>query len=261
MCVGTGPCSETMAAAGAGEEGAKLWGGRFSGKTDPIMEKFNASINYDKRMWKEDIAGSVSYVKGEEPWQNVHHKPQTTTTTQPPLLQQPQPLCHWRLHRHTHCRCHIHCHCLLELPLPLLLQQRAAAATLNLHAATVTQRSVSPFPRLKTLASRAGLAKISIVTEAERDAIIEGLGKVAEEWVRESRCGRAAVALSSWAWAKRQCSQEPPFCFSCTTIRVEFCVLPQPHYHDAPQPNSFLLMPCANTSTLAILIGMHHAHR
>eukprot|EP00038_Savillea_parva_P008263 m.175798 g.175798 ORF g.175798 m.175798 type:complete len:470 (+) comp14054_c0_seq1:2280-3689(+) len=75
---------------GEGGEGAKLWGGRFSGKTDPIMEQFNASIAYDKRMWKEDIAGSVAYVKG--------------------------------------------------------------------------------------------LAKISIVTEAERDAIIEGLGKVAEEW-------------------------------------------------------------------------------
>lgn len=50
--------------AAAGEEGSKLWGGRFSGKTDPVMEKFNASISYDKRMWKEDIAGSVSYVKG-----------------------------------------------------------------------------------------------------------------------------------------------------------------------------------------------------
>ena len=33
----------------------KLWGGRFTGVTDPVMEKFNASIHYDKRMWKEDI--------------------------------------------------------------------------------------------------------------------------------------------------------------------------------------------------------------
>lgn len=50
---------------GGGEgEGAKLWGGRFSGKTDPIMEAFNASIRYDQRMWKEDIAGSVAYVNG-----------------------------------------------------------------------------------------------------------------------------------------------------------------------------------------------------
>lgn len=36
-------------------EGAKLWGGRFEGSTDPIMEQFNASISYDKTMWMEDI--------------------------------------------------------------------------------------------------------------------------------------------------------------------------------------------------------------
>ena len=41
----------------------KLWGGRFSGDTDPIMEKFNNSIGYDKIMWQEDIAGSVAYAK------------------------------------------------------------------------------------------------------------------------------------------------------------------------------------------------------
>lgn len=27
------------------------------------MEQFNASINYDKRMWKEDIRGSKAYVR------------------------------------------------------------------------------------------------------------------------------------------------------------------------------------------------------
>lgn len=40
---------------------AKLWGGRFSGATDPRMEKFNESLSYDKRMWKEDIEGSIAY--------------------------------------------------------------------------------------------------------------------------------------------------------------------------------------------------------
>lgn len=39
----------------------KLWGGRFTMQNDPIMEKFNASISYDKRMWKEDITGSKVY--------------------------------------------------------------------------------------------------------------------------------------------------------------------------------------------------------
>ena len=32
-----------------------MWGGRFSGQVDPEMDKFNASIGFDKRMWKEDI--------------------------------------------------------------------------------------------------------------------------------------------------------------------------------------------------------------
>lgn len=38
-----------------GSEGAKLWGGRFEGSTDPVMEQFNASLPYDKAMWKQDI--------------------------------------------------------------------------------------------------------------------------------------------------------------------------------------------------------------
>uniref|UniRef100_A0A8B9I1B0 argininosuccinate lyase n=2 Tax=Astyanax mexicanus TaxID=7994 RepID=A0A8B9I1B0_ASTMX len=45
------------------EQGNKLWGGRFVGNTDPIMEKFNASIAYDQRMWDADIRGSKAYVK------------------------------------------------------------------------------------------------------------------------------------------------------------------------------------------------------
>lgn len=36
-------------------QGRKLWGGRFTGKVDPEMDKFNASIGFDKRMWREDI--------------------------------------------------------------------------------------------------------------------------------------------------------------------------------------------------------------
>ena len=37
------------------QQANKLWGGRFSGNIDPEMEKFNASIGFDKRMWKEDV--------------------------------------------------------------------------------------------------------------------------------------------------------------------------------------------------------------
>ncbi|XP_005813339.1 argininosuccinate lyase [Xiphophorus maculatus] len=50
----------------ANTEGNKLWGGRFVGDTDPIMEKFNASITYDQRMWDADIRGSKAYVKALE---------------------------------------------------------------------------------------------------------------------------------------------------------------------------------------------------
>ena len=47
------------AAAPAAEGTRKLWGGRFTGKTDPLMEKFNESLPVDKRMWKEDIEVGV----------------------------------------------------------------------------------------------------------------------------------------------------------------------------------------------------------
>uniref|UniRef100_A0A671W712 Argininosuccinate lyase n=1 Tax=Sparus aurata TaxID=8175 RepID=A0A671W712_SPAAU len=48
------------------ESGDKLWGGRFVGDTDPVMERFNASIAYDQRMWDADIRGSKAYVKALE---------------------------------------------------------------------------------------------------------------------------------------------------------------------------------------------------
>ncbi|XP_061755210.1 argininosuccinate lyase isoform X1 [Nerophis ophidion] len=47
-------------------EGSKLWGGRFVGDTDPVMERFNASIAYDQRMWDADVRGSQAYVKALE---------------------------------------------------------------------------------------------------------------------------------------------------------------------------------------------------
>ena len=41
----------------------KLWGGRFSQSTDELMEKFNASIDVDKRLYESDIEGSIAHVK------------------------------------------------------------------------------------------------------------------------------------------------------------------------------------------------------
>ncbi|KAG9318806.1 putative argininosuccinate lyase [Chiua virens] len=41
----------------------KLWGGRFTGKTDPLMHAFNQSLRYDQRMHAADIRGSIAYAK------------------------------------------------------------------------------------------------------------------------------------------------------------------------------------------------------
>ena len=37
----------------------KLWEGRFNKETNKLLEKFNASIDFDKRMYEEDIKGSI----------------------------------------------------------------------------------------------------------------------------------------------------------------------------------------------------------
>ncbi|XP_032120653.1 argininosuccinate lyase isoform X2 [Sapajus apella] len=47
-------------------ESGKLWGGRFVGAVDPIMEKFNASITYDRQLWEVDVQGSKAYSRGLE---------------------------------------------------------------------------------------------------------------------------------------------------------------------------------------------------
>lgn len=41
----------------------KLWGGRFSKSTDEMINEFQASIAFDKRMYREDIAGSMAHAR------------------------------------------------------------------------------------------------------------------------------------------------------------------------------------------------------
>ncbi len=41
----------------------KLWGGRFSENTDAFVEAFTASVTFDQRMYREDIAGSRAHAK------------------------------------------------------------------------------------------------------------------------------------------------------------------------------------------------------
>ncbi|MBP3200391.1 MAG: argininosuccinate lyase [Lachnospiraceae bacterium] len=41
---------------------AKLWAGRTNANTSKLADEFNSSINIDKRMYKEDIEGSIAHV-------------------------------------------------------------------------------------------------------------------------------------------------------------------------------------------------------
>ncbi len=41
----------------------KLWGGRFKEATDQLTDEFNASIDFDRRLYKEDIKGSLAHAK------------------------------------------------------------------------------------------------------------------------------------------------------------------------------------------------------
>ncbi|PIS52658.1 argininosuccinate lyase [Candidozyma auris] len=43
---------------------AKLWGGRFTGATDPLMDLYNASLPYDKIMYDVDLTGTKVYTEG-----------------------------------------------------------------------------------------------------------------------------------------------------------------------------------------------------
>ena len=41
---------------------AQLWGGRFTKETDRLVYDFNASIGFDRRLFHEDIEGSMAHV-------------------------------------------------------------------------------------------------------------------------------------------------------------------------------------------------------
>jgi argininosuccinate lyase len=41
----------------------KVWGGRFRGETDALVNKFNASIGFDWRLYAQDIAGSMAHCR------------------------------------------------------------------------------------------------------------------------------------------------------------------------------------------------------
>ncbi len=45
------------------QDTSKLWGGRFSEATDSFVQRFTASVNFDRRMATEDIAGSLAHAE------------------------------------------------------------------------------------------------------------------------------------------------------------------------------------------------------
>ncbi|MGI6207739.1 MAG: argininosuccinate lyase [Anaerolineae bacterium] len=45
---------------------SKLWGGRFTSDVDALMERFNASFPFDRRLYREDIEGSLAYARAIE---------------------------------------------------------------------------------------------------------------------------------------------------------------------------------------------------
>ncbi len=41
----------------------KLWGGRFAKDTDRLVEDFHSSISFDKRLYRQDIRGSIAHAR------------------------------------------------------------------------------------------------------------------------------------------------------------------------------------------------------
>ena len=42
---------------------AKPWGGVFDGQTAPLVEKFTESVSYDRRLYTQDIRGSIAHAQ------------------------------------------------------------------------------------------------------------------------------------------------------------------------------------------------------
>ena len=57
---GRGPRGRCDVAAGTSDSNL-MWGGRFAGGPSALMREINASIGFDQRLWREDIAGSKAH--------------------------------------------------------------------------------------------------------------------------------------------------------------------------------------------------------
>ena len=58
----TSPAAPPAPEADAANAPNRMWGGRFEASPDEAMEAINASIDFDRRLYAEDIAGSIAHV-------------------------------------------------------------------------------------------------------------------------------------------------------------------------------------------------------
>ena len=49
---------------GAGDPPRPLWAGGFAGAPDPGMWAYTSSLATDRRLWRQDVAGSRAHVRG-----------------------------------------------------------------------------------------------------------------------------------------------------------------------------------------------------
>ena len=45
------------------QDTSKLWGGRFTEATDSFVQRFTASVDFDRRMAEQDIEGSLAHAE------------------------------------------------------------------------------------------------------------------------------------------------------------------------------------------------------
>ena len=58
----TSPAVPPAPEAASADAPNRMWGGRFDASPDAVMEAINASIDFDRRLYAEDIAGSIAHV-------------------------------------------------------------------------------------------------------------------------------------------------------------------------------------------------------
>ena len=58
----TSPAEPPAPQAASADAPNRMWGGRFDASPDEAMEAINASVDFDRRLYAEDIAGSIAHV-------------------------------------------------------------------------------------------------------------------------------------------------------------------------------------------------------